>query len=224
MSDDPNRNEPTPPREHSTGEPNPSGPAGWPGATHFGAGVGPETPPRAPEPRVVEVEAEPISRAGTRGPSIDVGGAAARPAEPTQESGPTASSGSAGPKASPPPPPGAPTPPDANPGSTDHGRLGAVLAHLAYLIPAHIPGLIVTVVIWVWRRRVNPFLDDQAREALNFQLCYAVVNFALGLSCCCFAWLVFPVWLIGAVLSVVAAVEAGDGKRHRYPFIFRLIA
>lgn len=223
MSDDPNSTEPTSPRERPAGDASPSGPAGWPGATHFGAGVGPESPPPTPEPRILEVEAEPISRSGVRGPSIDVSGET-RPSEPAAGSGPASTAGAGGPAATPPPPPTGSTGPGANPASPAHGRLGAVLAHLAYLIPAHLPGLIVTVLIWVWRRRTNPFLDDQAREALNFQLCYAVVNFALGLSCCCFAWLVFPVWLIGAVLCVAAAVDAGDGQRHRYPFIFRLIA
>jgi uncharacterized Tic20 family protein len=101
-------------------------------------------------------------------------------------------------------------------------RTPAVLAHLAYLIPCNVPGLIVTILIWISTRRQNPFADDQAREALNFQLCYAVASLLLGASCF-LSWLYFPVWMIGAVLSIVAAVNAGDGTKYRYPCIFRLI-
>ena len=34
----------------------------------------------------------------------------------------------------------------------------------------------------------------------------------------------FVLLFAGAVLCIVAAVNAGDGKRYRYPWIFRLIA
>jgi uncharacterized Tic20 family protein len=80
----------------------------------------------------------------------------------------------------------------------------------------------VTLLIWISTRRENPFADDQAREALNFQLCYAVV------ACCSARRASSPGctsrsgWS-GAVLSIVAAVNAGDGLKYRYPFIFRLI-
>lgn len=192
-----------------------SGPACWPGATHFGAGSAPERAREAAEPRVEEVEAEPISRSKVGGPSIDVGATARAPG--TGDAGgtipPTGASGGS----TAPPPPGSPAT------ASQPRRVGAVLAHLAYLIPGHIPGLVITLAIWVWKRRSNPFVNDQAREALNFQLCYAVVNFALGLSCCCLSFLTIPVWLIGAVLSIVAASEAGAGREYRYPFIFRLI-
>ena len=191
-----------------------SGPAGWPGATHFGAGDAPERERKGAEPRIEEVEAEPISRSKVGGPSIDVGATARAPGA-GEAGGTVPPTGTAGGSATPPPgsPAAAPQP----------RRAGAVLAHLAYLIPGHIPGLVITLGIWVWKRRTNPFVNDQAREALNFQLCYAVVNFALGLSCCCLGFLTIPVWLIGAVLSIVAASEAGEGRSYRYPFIFRLI-
>jgi uncharacterized Tic20 family protein len=32
------------------------------------------------------------------------------------------------------------------------------------------------------------------------------------------------VWIVGAVLCIVAAVHAADGEKYRYPWIFRLIA
>ncbi len=193
---------------------NPGGPAGWPGATHFGKGV--EDPVQPPPPRVEEVEAVPLTKSQARGPAIEV--EAERVAsEPTAAQKPSDTGTPGGSTA--PPPPRSPTP-----AATPHAgtRLWAVLCHLAYLIPLNIPGLVVTALIWVCTRRDDPFSDDQAREALNFQLFYACVSFLVGITCV-LSWLYFPLWLVGAVLSVVAAVEAGDGKKHRYPYIFRLI-
>jgi uncharacterized Tic20 family protein len=85
-----------------------------------------------------------------------------------------------------------------------------------------VPGLALTLVIWVWRRKRDPFLDDQAREALNFQLLYAGLGLVLT-STICLCVLVPVLWIVGAVLCVVAAVSAADGRRYRYPWLFRLI-
>jgi uncharacterized Tic20 family protein len=40
----------------------------------------------------------------------------------------------------------------------------------------------------------------------------------------CFLCILVPVlWMVGAVLCIVAAVSAADSKRYRYPWLFRLI-
>jgi uncharacterized Tic20 family protein len=97
-----------------------------------------------------------------------------------------------------------------------------VLCHLAYLIPGHVFGLALTLVVWAWRRKLDPLLDDQGREATNFQLTYAGLNLILAASCVGCV-LVPVVWIVGAVLCVVAAVSAADGQRYRYPWFLRLI-
>ena len=171
-----------------------------------------------------------VTRAQTRGPTVEVPGTS-RPTEPepgAQVPPAGAPFGADIPPSTPPPstpPPAAPPPPagavpgQAMPGS---GRFWVVVGHLAYLIPLHLPGLIVTLVIWAWRRKRDPLLDDQAREALNFQLTYAGLNILLSATVCLCVF-VPVVWLVGAVLCIVAAVSAADGQRHRYPWILRLI-
>jgi len=99
------------------------------------------------------------------------------------------------------------------------------ILHLAYLlpIPPHISGLVLTALIWVWRRGRDPHVEQQGREALNFQLTYLAANAILGATC--IGTVLIPVvWITGAVLCIVAAVRAADGERYRYPLIFRLIA
>lgn len=199
--------------------------------------IAPQTPPVAvpvpPPPRVEEVEAVRITRAETRGPAIEVTGTARTPEPPPPPAPPPGTFGASAtpPPASPPPPntssstPPPPSPPPIAPSDAAAAaskKFWVALCHLAYLIPGYVPGLVVTIVIWVWRRRRDSFLDDQAREAINFQLLYACLGLILTGTCvlCIFA----PVlWVIGAVLCVVATVSAADGKRYRYPWLFRLI-
>jgi uncharacterized Tic20 family protein len=123
-----------------------------------------------------------------------------------------------------PPPITPPSEPQAKPPRPPR-KIWAVLAHAAYLIPLHIPGIIVTLIIWAWKRKSDPFIDDQCRESLNFQLTYLALNTALSLSCFGLGCAFTPVvWIAGAVLCIVAAVKAADGEKYRYPWIFRLIA
>lgn len=201
----PTPDEPLPPPVPPTEEAQSSGPAGWPGEVVASATNQPEKPQPAQE-----VDAVPLSKRETRGPSIRV---EAERREPAREA-------HAGPDTpSPPPPAGAQAAASQAHAPT---RAWAVLMHLAYLIPFNIPGLVVTALIWVYSRRDDPFSDDQAKEAINFQVFYACVGFLLTVTCF-LSPLYFVLWLIGAVLSIVAAVNAGDGKRYRYPYIFRLI-
>ncbi len=125
------------------------------------------------------------------------------------------------PAGQPPPPPIPPAPPAA-PAAPRWQGFWVLVCHLAYLIPGYIPGLVLTLLIWAWRRRRDPLLDDQAKEAINFQLMYAGISLIL-VSTCLLCVLVPVLWIVGAVLCVVAAVNAADGKRYRYPYLFRLI-
>ncbi len=199
--------------------------------------------PPPPVTRVEEVEAVRVTRAETRGPTIEVPGVARTPepppaptapptaAAPTSASGtgPTFQQTSSMPppvgQTSPPaaPPPYSPPPTSAaDPAAPGSNKFWVMVCHLAYLIPGYVPGLVLTLVIWVWRRKRDAFLDDQAKEAINFQLLYAGIHLIM-IATCVLCIFVPVLWVIGAVLCVVAAVSAADGKRYRYPYLFRLI-
>jgi len=102
-----------------------------------------------------------------------------------------------------------------------------MFAHLSALAGFFIPfGIVIgPLVIWLLKKDEMPFVADQGREALNFQITMAI---ALLIS----AVLVFVfigILLIGAVLlfdlvmTIIATVEASKGNRYRYPFALRLI-
>jgi hypothetical protein len=104
--------------------------------------------------------------------------------------------------------------------SEDDERLFAALAHLSTLV---VP-LIGPVLIMLLNQQRSEWIDEQAKEALNFQinmLGWAVLLFVASfvlIGLCGIPVLAFA----GLVLPIVAAVRSLSGKRFRYPFIWRL--
>ncbi|WP_233843304.1 DUF4870 domain-containing protein [Dyella sp. 2HG41-7] len=118
-------------------------------------------------------------------------------------------------------------------------RTWAMMAHLSALL-----GALVTVtfghgwacfigplVIWLVKKDTMPFVNDQAKEALNFNITVAIatlvllilsiVTFGIGLIIAIPMWVI--IWIAWLVLTVVAGMKANEGVRYRYPFALRLI-
>ncbi|MFN0242674.1 MAG: DUF4870 domain-containing protein [Planctomycetota bacterium] len=208
-------------------------PAAPPTTPVFGAGV-PATPP-PPPPRVTEVETTPATASDVRGPVIDV--AAQRPTPPPEPRTPPAqgvppppvtpasTGASTGQPATPPPPPSAGTPPPPTQSSPLRRYFWAVASHLMLLlvIPTLFLGASITFLIWQLGGRKNTLVEDQGREALNFQINVAGVTALLGLSCVSVS-LVPVVWFVAIIMSVIAAIHAGRGERYRYPWCLRIVS
>ncbi len=106
-------------------------------------------------------------------------------------------------------------------------RTWATLAHLGGFgfVAFGLGQIIIPLIIWLLKRDDHPFVDDQASEALNFQLSitlYMVIAgafFCLGLGPV--VWIILGV--IDVVLIIVAATQANAGRRYRYPMTLRFI-
>jgi uncharacterized Tic20 family protein len=93
------------------------------------------------------------------------------------------------------------------------------------LIPNLIMGLIGTLVLWLVKRDDGAFIDEQGKEALNFQItliiylfaCIALSFIAIGL------FLLVPLGIFAFVCIIVAAIKASDGISFRYPACIRFI-
>lgn len=183
----------------------------------------PEVPPHAYFHAAAAVPPPPV--AAPVPPVAPQSGSATAPGTPTGApasfAGAAPDSGASAAAANPPPsaPPvgAAPIPPASKP----RGRWWIGLAHLAYLIPFP-PGVIVTAVVWIWRRGSDPLMADQGREALNMQLTFWLAMSLLGLTCVASPLVPF-VYVLGAVLCILAAIAAAGGERHRYPWVFRFL-
>ena len=102
-------------------------------------------------------------------------------------------------------------------------RTLALLTHLSGIIASFIGPLIV----WLIHkdRADKAFVNDQAVEALNFQITIAIAYLAcMVLSVVLIGALLMPlVWIVNLVFCILAAVKANEGVRYRYPFALRLI-
>ena len=106
---------------------------------------------------------------------------------------------------------------------TPDERTWGLLAHLSSLI-ASLVGLMFVgpLVVWLVKKDQSPFVEDQAKEALNFQIAVLIAIAVCGLTC--IGIVLIPVVAIAAlVYSVLAAVEANKGVYYRYPYSIRLI-
>jgi uncharacterized Tic20 family protein len=87
------------------------------------------------------------------------------------------------------------------------------------------------LVIWLMKKETMPFVDDQAKEALNFNITIAIIMAALlvlsvvtfGIGLLIAVPLMALIGLAALVLVIMAAIKSNDGVAYRYPFAIRLV-
>ncbi|SDT07873.1 hypothetical protein SAMN05216421_2846 [Halopseudomonas xinjiangensis] len=106
-------------------------------------------------------------------------------------------------------------------------RKWALFAHLSGFLGCLIPmgNLIGPLLVWQLKKDQHPFIDDQGKEALNFQItvtiaaliCLLLMLIVIGLL------LIWVVAIGAVVLMIIAAIKANEGQAYRYPFCWRII-
>jgi uncharacterized protein len=102
-----------------------------------------------------------------------------------------------------------------------------MLAHLSALAGFVIPfgNIIGPLVIWLIKKDSSPFVDDQGKESLNFQITIMILFIVSVILMLAFiGFLLVPlVGLLSLIFIIVATIKANGGERYRYPFALRLI-
>jgi uncharacterized Tic20 family protein len=123
-----------------------------------------------------------------------------------------------------PPPPN--EPPMAGAPSAEE-RQWAMFAHLSALVGVIIPlgSIIGPLVIWLIKKDTMPFVNDQGKEALNFNITVAIAAIVGWILCfILIGFLVLAVLAIGwLVFVIIATIKANEGTTYRYPFTLRLV-
>lgn len=103
------------------------------------------------------------------------------------------------------------------------------MAMLAHLLGA-LCGFLGPLIIWLVKKDESRFVDDQGREALNFQLTLLIAYVAivvLHMVTTFATWGVLPFPLIigvfQLVFGIIGAVRANNGEYYRYPFSIRFV-
>ncbi len=114
-------------------------------------------------------------------------------------------------------------PPSPGGVASQEDRTLALLTHLSGIILS----FIVPLVLWLINKDKpeKEFLNDQAKEALNFQITVVIAwVIAIVLSAIAIGFLLYPViWIGNLILCILAGVKANEGVAYRYPFALRLI-
>jgi uncharacterized Tic20 family protein len=120
------------------------------------------------------------------------------------------------------------TPGSAASAPTQDERTWGLVAHLSALAGLMAPGVgnvLGPLVVWLVKREQSAFVEAEAREALNFNITvfigYAIcIPFVLMFIGILMGIALFIYWL---VMTILAAIKAGEGIPYRYPFALRLV-
>ena len=109
-------------------------------------------------------------------------------------------------------------------------RMWAMFCHLAGLfalfpIVPVIGGVIGPLIVWQMKKDDSPFIDEQGKEAVNFQISILIYFLVSILLCivCVGAFLVAAIIFFFFVFLLIAAVKANNGYHYRYPLTIRFI-
>ena len=106
---------------------------------------------------------------------------------------------------------------------TQDDRTMAMIGHLSGIVA----GFIGPLVIWLINKDKTDkaWLNDQAKEALNFQITLLIAYFVSGILTLVLIgiFLIFALMLANIVLCIMAGMKANEGISYRYPATLRLI-
>jgi len=98
------------------------------------------------------------------------------------------------------------------------------LAGLIPLTPAF-GSVIAPLIIWQIKKDEFEFVDEQGKEALNFQISILIYALVAGLLCfACVGFFLLPaVYIFDLIFLLIAAIKANNGERYRYPLSIRFV-
>ena len=97
----------------------------------------------------------------------------------------------------------------------------AALTHAGGIFFTFFPSLIV----WLVYKDKSAFVEDQAKEALNFQISMMIGYFISFILIFVLIGIVI-IWvlvILDIIFCIIGAVKSSSGERFRYPFAIRLI-
>jgi uncharacterized Tic20 family protein len=110
------------------------------------------------------------------------------------------------------------------PAVTTWGMLCHLLS-LCQLLGIPFGNVIGPLVLWLVKRKEDPFVEVCGKESVNFQLSmtlYVVLSFLLMFVFVGFFTLI-AVMVMNIVCTIIAAIKASDGIAYRYPGTIRFI-
>jgi len=108
-------------------------------------------------------------------------------------------------------------------------RMWGMFCHLSALSGYNIlPGIgfvIGPLVLWVIKKQEFSFVDEQGKEALNFQISMMIYMFASAILILLLVGflLLISLGIFQLVMIVIASIKANNGEHFKYPLSIRFI-
>lgn len=128
-------------------------------------------------------------------------------------------------------------------------RTWGTLVHLGGIIGMSVNptvgNIICVLILWLIKRNESTFVDDQGKEAINFQITVSIASVLVSViisitsgfwsltgfwnrgwnfgAVVGWAWLGGLVWLLNLIFSIIAAVKASSGEAYKYPLSLRIV-
>lgn len=107
----------------------------------------------------------------------------------------------------------------------------SMISHLgggiATFVSGGMLGFVVPLILMSTKGKESPFVNDQSKEALNFNLvmviAFVVATMLSIVTCGIGAILYFPISIVGLIFGVIGGMAANKGEAYKYPFNLRLI-
>ena len=111
--------------------------------------------------------------------------------------------------------------------TTKDERTWAMLCHFSAFAGLIFPfgNFLAPLIIWLIKKEEFPFVEDQGKEVLNFQISMTI--YLIGSGILCFILIGIPMvigfLIFDVIVTLIGAVKANDGFKYRYPLAIRFI-
>jgi hypothetical protein len=99
------------------------------------------------------------------------------------------------------------------------------LTALAAFIGIPLGHILGPLVVWLLKKNDYPFVDEQGKESLNFQISMTIYAIVAAILIFVFIgiFLLIGLAVTDLVLVIIASVKTSNGESHRYPLTIRFI-
>jgi uncharacterized Tic20 family protein len=100
------------------------------------------------------------------------------------------------------------------------------LAGLLYFTAVPFANVIGPLVLWLLKKDEMPWVDQNGREALNFQISIAIYTIVSAVLILAIVGIVLlpAVMLFNLVACIIGALKANSGDAYRYPLCIRFLS
>lgn len=85
--------------------------------------------------------------------------------------------------------------------------------------------LLGPLIVWLINKEDHPYIDQQGKEAVNFQLTSFLALFVSAILCLVFIGfgLLIIIGIFMTIMPIIAAVKVNDGVDYKYPLTIRFL-